>query len=83
MFLWYLGKGWSNWDLAAAAQMTQSYISQLLTRKKAPPALYQLFKACPRGIARANRETVTAPTDVHFPVITYTFVPLPLRPSVF
>src|ERR1700675_1282629 len=25
-------------DLAAAAQVTESYISQLLTRKKAPPA---------------------------------------------
>src|SRR2546422_11709765 len=25
-------------DLATAAQVTQSYISQLLTRKKAPPA---------------------------------------------
>ena len=24
-------------DLAAAAQVTESYISQLLTRKKAPP----------------------------------------------
>src|SRR5207245_10946189 len=26
-------------DLAAAAQVTESYISQLLTRKKAPPAV--------------------------------------------
>ena len=25
-------------DLAVAAQVTESYISQLLTRKKAPPA---------------------------------------------
>ena len=25
-------------DLAAAAQVTESYVSQLLTRKKAPPA---------------------------------------------
>ena len=25
-------------DLATAAQVTESYISQLLTRKKAPPA---------------------------------------------
>ncbi len=30
--------GWEQKDLAAAAQVTESYISQLLARKKAPPA---------------------------------------------
>src|SRR6185437_13669578 len=30
--------GFDQRDLAAAAQVTESYISQLLTRKKAPPA---------------------------------------------
>ena len=30
--------GFEQRDLADAAQVTQSYISQLLTRKKAPPA---------------------------------------------
>ena len=30
--------GFEQKDLAAAAQVTESYISQLLTRKKPPPA---------------------------------------------
>ncbi len=30
--------GYEQRDLAVAAQVTESYISQLLTRKKAPPA---------------------------------------------
>ena len=54
-------------DLAAAAEVTQSYISQLLTRKKLPPApnrtdIYEKmddFLKLPRGelatLARAQR----------------------------
>jgi transcriptional regulator with XRE-family HTH domain len=51
-------------DLAAAAQVTESYISQLLTRKKAPPAadrtdLYQRINAflkLPKGQLSAMAE---------------------------
>ena len=52
-------------DLARAARVTESYVSQLLTRRRAPPApnrsdiydrMGKLSCGCPRGSWRASRK---------------------------
>jgi transcriptional regulator with XRE-family HTH domain len=41
-------------DLAAAAEVTESYISQLLTRKKLPPAPDRRTASLPRWLERSG-----------------------------
>lgn len=62
-------------DLAAAVQVTDSYVSQLLTRKKAPPAadrtdMYERMNAflkLPKGKLAAMVEAQRRPHSVRRP----------------
>jgi transcriptional regulator with XRE-family HTH domain len=53
--------GFEQKDLAAAAEVTESYISQLLTRKKLPPApdRTDIYEKMGRFLSPSNGELAT------------------------